>query len=310
MRTLLLATLVALGPQAALAQDSTLADTRWQLVSIQSMDDSTATPDEPSQYTLAFNADQSVSIRSDCNSVTGTWRSESPSQLIFGSLASTLALCGPDSLDEVYRAQFDWVRSYVLRDGNLFLATLADGAIVEFSPLEAPPVVATLLGDDLRLEDPQAVQERILDRLFGAYRVHHSLEATDEEIAAQLANMDRALAEDLGDEASGMDDLTEAEQAEVRAMREDMVRSMIEQWKLNRSLYEQYGGRVIFQQFGPEPLDAYRQFLEERQAAGDFSFRDPEVEAAFWRYFRDDSMHDFFPPDEAEKVFATPPWQN
>ncbi|MEE4173663.1 MAG: META domain-containing protein [Xanthomonadales bacterium] len=302
--------LFALGAQAALAQDTTLADTRWQLVSIQSMDDSSATPDEPSQYTLAFNADQSVSIRSDCNSVSGSWGSEGPSRLIFSDLASTLALCGPDSLDEVYRAQFDWVRSYVLRDGNLFLATLADGAIIEFSPLDAPPVVARLMGDDLRLENPEAVQARILDRLFGAYRVHHSLEATDEEIAAYLADMNRALAEDLGDEAESMDDLTEDERAEVKALREGMARSMIEQWKLNRALYEQYGGRVIYQQFGPEPLDAYRQFLEERQAAGDFVFLDPDVEAAFWRYFRDESMHDFFPPDEAKTVFATPPWED
>ena len=140
------------------AQESPLAETRWQLVSIQSMDDSTATPDDPGQYTLAFNGDQSVSIQSDCNSANGSWSSEGPSQLTFGTLASTMALCPPGSLDEVYRAQFQWVRSYVMRNGHLFLATLADGSIIEFSPLEAPPVVAQLMGDDLRLEDPEAVQ--------------------------------------------------------------------------------------------------------------------------------------------------------
>jgi hypothetical protein len=31
--------------------------------------------------------------------------------------------------------QFQWVRSYVLENGNLFLATMADGSIIEFEPL-------------------------------------------------------------------------------------------------------------------------------------------------------------------------------
>jgi hypothetical protein len=37
-------------------------------------------------------------------------------------------------MDEPCRAQSPRVRSYVLRDGHLFLATMADGAILEFRP--------------------------------------------------------------------------------------------------------------------------------------------------------------------------------
>ena len=36
---------------------------------------------------------------------------------------------------------------------------------------------------------------------------------------------------------------------------------MIEQWKASQSLYKKYGGRVVFQQTGPEPLDAYHEYL-------------------------------------------------
>jgi hypothetical protein len=32
-------------------------------------------------------------------------------------------------------AQFPWVRSYVTKDGGLFLATMADGSIIEFEPM-------------------------------------------------------------------------------------------------------------------------------------------------------------------------------
>lgn len=93
-------------------------------------------------------------------------------------------------------------------------------------------------------------------------------------------------------------------------MRRGMARSMIGRWKLNRALFEEYGGRVIFHQFGPEPLDAYRAYLEVRRDAGDLTFLDEKFAAAFWRYFEDESMHDFYPPDEAAAAFATAPWED
>jgi len=39
--------------------------------------------------------------------------------------------------------------------------------------------------------------------------------------------------------------------------------AMVRSWKLNSTLHRQYGGRVIFQQFGLEPIDAWRKLLEE-----------------------------------------------
>ena len=87
---------------------------------------------------------------------------------------------------------------------------------------------------------------------------------------------------------------------------------MIERWKINRALYEEYGGRIIFQQLGPEPLDAYRTFLEERERAGDFQIDDKPLADAFWRYFTDDSIHVFMEAGSAQekKAFSVPPWSN
>jgi hypothetical protein len=94
-------------------------------------------------------------------------------------------------------------------------------------------------------------------------------------------------------------------------MRHDMGQSIIEHWKLNRALHKQYGGRIIFQQLGPEPLDAYREFLEERQKAGAFTIENPDFEEHFWHYFTDDSIHSFMEKGsgEASSVFETPPWE-
>jgi len=119
--------------------DASLAGTSWQLVKITSMDDTTYAPSDPLRYTLEFGTDGSVRLRTDCNSGTGSWSSESAGQLRFGIIAATRAQCPPGSLDDRYLGQFQWVRSYVMEDGRLFLATMADGSIIEFEPVTGAP---------------------------------------------------------------------------------------------------------------------------------------------------------------------------
>jgi heat shock protein HslJ len=144
----LLLSLAACGPQSdeTSAADSSsmtddtakaapeLAGSSWQLVQILSMDDTDVVPDDGAKYTLTFT-DDGVNILADCNRGTGAYTSQSPGQLTFGMIASTRALCAPDSISDTFMKQFQWVRSYVFKDGNLFLATMADGAIIEFEPL-------------------------------------------------------------------------------------------------------------------------------------------------------------------------------
>jgi hypothetical protein len=92
-------------------------------------------------------------------------------------------------------------------------------------------------------------------------------------------------------------------------MQRDMARALIGRWKLNRELYREHGGRVIFQQLGPEPLDAYRSFFENRQREGAFEIHEKAFEAEFWRYFRDGSLHSFMEPETAAEAFEVPPWE-
>ena len=84
---------------------------------------------------------------------------------------------------------------------------------------------------------------------------------------------------------------------------------MIEQWKASQSLYKKYGGRVVFQQAGPEPLDAYHEFLKAAQQAGDFKIINKEFESAMWGYYADDKKHRFVPDADKDKVMSTPWWQ-
>lgn len=125
-------TCLAMSMTTAFADE--LHGTSWRLVEIQSMNDTVLQPDDSSRYTLKFQPDGRAAIKADCNQGTGTWLSEG-SQLEFGPIGSTKALCPPGSISEEYLAQFQWVRSYVLEDGHLFLATMADGAIIQFEPI-------------------------------------------------------------------------------------------------------------------------------------------------------------------------------
>jgi heat shock protein HslJ len=284
---------------------SALVGRQWRLVEIVSMDDRVDAPRDRSLYTMTLDAGGTVQIRADCNRGTGSWTSAGPGRLQFGRIAATQAMCPPGSLHDRYMAQFPWVRSYVMTDGHLFLTTKADGSIIEFEPAERP-LAATVLDEEVHTSDARDMQEIVLTQLFDRYAEDKGIGVTDAEIDAFVEDMRRGMrAEDL----TAADDLTPEEAAQAEQMRRDMARAMIRQWKLNRALYAQYGGRVIYQQLGPEPLDAYRSYLEERQAAGDFKIHDKALQEQFWRYFTDDSMHDFYAPGSEDGAFSSPPWE-
>lgn len=111
-----------------------LGGTSWQLVQFQSGDGTVLTPDDPTKYTIAFTAAGQINMQIDCNRGRGTWTSEEPNQLVFGPLATTRALCPPGSLFNRIVRDWQYVRSYTLQDGNLFLSLMADGGIYEFAP--------------------------------------------------------------------------------------------------------------------------------------------------------------------------------
>lgn len=118
-----------------------LSGTDWRLVDFQSMDDTIGTvrPDDPSLYTMRLSGDGTLSMRLNCNHATGTWSAEpssdgSSGHFRFGPLAATRASCPPPSMDESMVAQAEFIRSYVLKDGRLYLSLMADGGIYAWEP--------------------------------------------------------------------------------------------------------------------------------------------------------------------------------
>lgn len=87
-----------------------------------------------------------------------------------------------------------------------------------------------------------------------------------------------------------------------------MAEHWVKNWKISTSLYLKYGGRVIFQQSGPEPHDALRDFLKYEEKRGAFKILDHKYEDRFWNYYTNDTIHIFLSKEEGDKALSTPFW--
>jgi hypothetical protein len=105
-----------------------------------------------------------------------------------------------------------------------------------------------------------------------------------------------------------MEQRSKGMEEQLRPVKRRSAGVFIKRWKVNKALFAKYGGRVIFQQAGPEPLDAYRDFLKEQERNGAFQIIDEKYKSAFWQYFTNDKMHTFYNKDDGAKFINTPWW--
>jgi len=120
-------------------QTDGLNGTTWELITVQSMDDAQGATRiaPPERFTVSFAADGRANFRIDCNRGSATWKSapsaESSSGTIeFGPLATTRAMCSPGSHDQKVIRDLPYVRSYLIKNGKLYLSLMADGGIYEW----------------------------------------------------------------------------------------------------------------------------------------------------------------------------------
>jgi hypothetical protein len=209
------------------------------------------------------------------------------------------------------------------------------------------PLVAKVLDTKIHTGDPEEMRYVILSKLVEPYALEHDIAVSRADIDAYVESLrriaenhrkqnlarrqeltrklnSRALSdaerESLSSKLESLNELIESldqssdtskeNPQEIKAYREQIATAFIRQWKINRALYGQYGGRVIFQQSGPEPLDAYRRFLEEQEKRGAFTILDKAFEEKFWNYYRNDAIHSFYAPgsEEEAQAFETPWW--
>lgn len=96
---------------------------------------------------------------------------------------------------------------------------------------------------------------------------------------------------------------------EDKAAERSVATMMVANWNFNQGLYQKYGGRVIFQQAGMEPIDGHKAFLEALKASGEYSIIDPAYQDVFKE--SDEYLNkkfDLVDKAEADEYFASPWW--
>jgi hypothetical protein len=91
---------------------------------------------------------------------------------------------------------------------------------------EQPPLVATVLGEAVRTDDPTRMHELVLTRLFDRYAQEQGIEVTDAELDALVEDMRRGM------RAKGLtaeDRLSPEEAVEADKMRRQMAGPMLRQ---------------------------------------------------------------------------------
>ncbi|MCG8543962.1 MAG: SurA N-terminal domain-containing protein [Alphaproteobacteria bacterium] len=206
-------------------------------------------------------------------------------------------------------------------------------------------VIAVVLGKKITAKDKDRLDGKILWTLLDKFAEDHRIAVTEQEVdtvirrikdieqqrlrqleqhrknlmaqlqAGTLSAQDRQKKEA---ELANFDDiLREVDKStryiqrmedQLRETQRRTARQFVRQWKINKALYAKYGGRVAFQQSGPEPIDAYRDFLKEQQRAGAFRILDPKYDPPFWRYFTNDAIHKFYEGDDGARYINTPWW--
>jgi hypothetical protein len=222
------------------------------------------------------------------------------------------------------------------------LAQPIQEAEIEPAPAEAARQQAALDAEAFARWQLQARAKKLAGlvqvRLLDAYAKQHRLEPTEAELKPLLASLaatsrqteeamkktrERRTAEiraklaapDLApaDRERLQADLAQWEKFPSRPGTDDraFMSNVAQYWKVQRSLYKRYGGRVLVSAFGAQAIDGQQTYLREEEKRGSFEIFDPGLRAAFWAASADETWADgAIQGRDADEVFATPPWQD
>ncbi len=140
-----------------------------------------------------------------------------------------------------------------------------------------------------------ALADTIVEAVLQDYAAKRDIQASEELVGHFLA---RFSADMRGDAAPGNDTSSLREVAEIQ----------VQKWLIDKALYAEFGGAVIFQQGNPQlPAGAYEQLLKQYQQQGHFEILQDSYQAVFWEAFEPPFSFEL-PPDQVD--FSSPWWLN
>lgn len=150
---------------------------------------------------------------------------------------------------------------------------------------------------------------RLFDFVWAAvstrYIEREKIGVSDEEFAALKKSVEQTLKSRPGGPVE-----SPFPSLEERGIAIAWSRAVFIDWKICKSLYEKYGGRVGMGSLGAWiALDGQHALLKEHHKAGDIKFHDADIEAAFWKYSTREHFADTYPTgDRLQQLLATPPY--
>ncbi len=97
--------------------------------------------------------------------------------------------------------------------------------------------------------------------------------------------------------------LSEGREKQIKVYRA-IGKQIVETWKINREMYAIFGGAVVLQKSGQEPVGAYRLFLEQEEKKGNFEIYEKQMRDKFWQPYLRKQLE--IPKDKVD--FSTPWW--
>lgn len=149
-------------------------------------------------------------------------------------------------------------------------------------------------------------QEEELEERSPEYRAR--LARIQEELAD--SNLDDTKRKKLENEKYNIDyELAARDNPQYAEVARGFWRWWLERWKLQRHLYDNFGGgRILWQQAGLEAFDANRKWIESMEAKGEFTISDPELREKLYAYWTRQPPPFLSDKPERIKEFLSPEW--
>lgn len=147
--------------------------------------------------------------------------------------------------------------------------------------------------------------EQIWHAVLRRYVEREQISVTDAELAAIAETVERRLqAEEVPPEGITF---TPDERKGIMVA---WARGSLMDWKICRSLYKEFGGRVGIGSLGAwTAFDGQNALIREYHQSGEIRFYDAEVEEAVWEHTKITNFADAYPEgDELKRLLDTPPY--
>ena len=105
----------------------------WQLTLI-TKTDGNITINDPTRFTISFNADGTANLQADCNVGGANYTLGEGNTLTITPTVSTMAFCGVGSFDQIFLGGLTNAMGYRLEEGNLLIDMLYESGSMVFMP--------------------------------------------------------------------------------------------------------------------------------------------------------------------------------